>query len=55
MYSLNLHYNPSVLELVGPELCKKMNTNAIKTIYLLLFCSSFLSFVALFEHLNSPK
>jgi hypothetical protein len=37
------------------KLCTKMNTNALETILLKLVYSSFLSFVALFQHVKSLK
>jgi hypothetical protein len=55
IYSMNLYYNICMLEPLWHELRTKMNTNALKIVFLLLVHSSFLLFVATFQHIKSPK
>jgi hypothetical protein len=44
-----------MLELLGHELPTNMIINALKTVFLLLVYSSFMSFMVSFHHIESPK
>jgi hypothetical protein len=54
MSSMDLYYNISVLEPLWYKLRRKMNINAL-TVLLSLVYLSFVSFVASFHHVKSPK
>jgi hypothetical protein len=55
MYSMDLYYNFFTLEPLRHELRTNMNTNTLKIILLLFVYSSFLSSVAAFQNVKSPK
>jgi hypothetical protein len=53
--SMGLYYNHNVSEPFGLELRTNMNINALKIVQLELLYSTFLSFIASFHHIISPK
>jgi hypothetical protein len=53
--SMGLYYNHCMLEPFGHELHTNMNTDELKTVHLQLLYSRFLSFIASFCHIKSPK
>jgi hypothetical protein len=56
MYSMKYYYNHCILKPLENELRTRINTNTLKTILLLLVYSYFfLSLMASFQHIKSPK
>jgi hypothetical protein len=53
--SMGLYYYHCVLEQFGLELRTNMNTNALKIVHVQSLYSTYLSFMALFCHIKSPK
>jgi hypothetical protein len=52
---MGLYHNIFMLEPLGRKLRTNMKTNALKIVLLMFVYSSFLSSVASFQHIKSPK
>jgi hypothetical protein len=52
---MKYYYNHCILKPLENELRVRINTNTLKTILLLLVYSYFLSLMASFQHIKSPK